>query len=264
MTKKTSDFFQMQKKAQNEADIYIYGSITNSKWEDTDVTASDFKEELKALGDVDVINLHINSGGGNVFGGHAIYNMLKTHKAKVNVYVDALAASIASVIAMSGDTIFMHENSMMMIHNSWIITAGNAKELRETADLIEKMDKSSNTAYLSKNSKISQTELEKMLQEDYWMTAQEALELGFADQIIEANQMAASITEEQLKRYSKVPESIVKDVEKVVDTSVIEGNAPDEKENTKEAMKVDRKQILERCETLKAEVEDFLISQNKF
>lgn len=190
--------------------------------------------------------------------------MLKTHKAKVNVYVDALAASIASVIAMSGDTIFMHENSMMMIHNSWIITAGNAKELRETADLIEKMDKSSNTAYLSKNSKISQTELEKMLQEDYWMTAQEALELGFADQIIEANQMAASITEEQLKRYSKVPESIVKDVEKVVDTSVIEGNAPDEKENTKEAMKVDRKQILERCETLKAEVEDFLIKKNKY
>ncbi|WP_414055198.1 head maturation protease, ClpP-related [Macrococcus equi] len=261
MTKKTSDFFQMQKKAQNEAEIYIYGSITNSKWEDTDVTASDFKEELKALGDVDVINLHINSGGGNVFGGHAIYNMLKTHKAKVNVYVDALAASIASVIAMSGDTIFMHENSMMMIHNSWIVTAGNAKELRETADLIEKMDKSSNTAYLNKNSKISQAELEEMLKEDYWMTAQEALDLGFADEIIGANQMAASITEEQLKRYSKVPESIAKDVEKVIDTSVIEENDKNNQVTIENSTKVDRKQILERCETIKAEVEDFLISQ---
>ncbi|MFC6292511.1 Clp protease ClpP [Macrococcus epidermidis] len=264
MTKKTSDFFQMQKKAQNEAEIYIYGPITNSKWEDSDVTASDFKEELKALGDVEVINLHINSGGGSVFGGHAIYNMLKSHKAKINVYVDALAASIASVIAMSGDAIFMHENSMMMIHNSWIVTAGNAKELRETADLMEKMDKSSNTAYLNKNSKVSQDQLEEMLKEDYWMTAQEAYELGFADEIIGANQMAASITEEQLKQYSKVPEAVAKDVEKVVDTSVIEEIVPDSQEKINKSTEVDRKLILERCKTIKAEVEDFLISQNKF
>lgn len=255
MPKKTIDFYQMKKKAKNEAEIYIYGEIVNSKYCDDDVTAGDFRDELKSLGDVDVINLHINSGGGSVFAGHAIYNMLKQHSAEIIVTVDALAASIASVIVMAGDTIKMHKNSMLMIHNSWIITMGNAKELRETADLMDKMDQSSNTAYLDKNKKVTEEQLNKMLQEDYWMTADEALELGFIDEVIDENQMAASITEEQLKRYSKVPENIIKDVEKVTDIHVLEKEKTNKQE--KSVGQVDRQAIIERCKLIKAEVDDF-------
>src|SRR5699024_3923674 len=106
---KKKTYFQMKKKAENKGEIYIYGDIVSNKWDDTDVTAVDFKKELDQLDNVSEIDVHINSAGGNVFEGHAIYNMLKMHKAKVNIYVDALAASIASVIAMSGDTIFRSE-----------------------------------------------------------------------------------------------------------------------------------------------------------
>ena len=106
--------------------MYIDGEIVTDEWKDSDTSAAGFRDALKSLGDVKEINLHINSPGGSVFEGIAIYNMLKQNKAKVNIYVDALAASIASVIAMSGDTIFMPSNSMMMIHNPYTVAFGNA------------------------------------------------------------------------------------------------------------------------------------------
>jgi len=86
---------------EKQAQIDIDGEITSSEWRDSDTSAAGFRNDLKALGDIDVINLHINSPGGEVFEGIAIYNMLKQHKAYINVYVDGLAASIASVIAMA-------------------------------------------------------------------------------------------------------------------------------------------------------------------
>ncbi|HDB5181134.1 TPA: Clp protease ClpP [Staphylococcus aureus] len=136
-------YFQMKRKSKSKGEIFIYGDIVSDKWFESDVTATDFKNKLDELGDISEIDVHINSSGGSVFEGHAIYNMLKMHPAKINIYVDALAASIASVIAMSGDTIFMHKNSFLMIHNSWVMTVGNAEELRKTADLLEKTDAAS-------------------------------------------------------------------------------------------------------------------------
>lgn len=212
MTNKLA-YFQMKKKAQNKGEIYIYGDIVSTKWDDSDVTAIDFKKELDSLGDVKEIDVHINSAGGNVFEGHVIYNMLKTHKAKINVYVDALAASIASVIAMSGDTIFMHKNSFLMIHNSWIMTVGNSRELRETADLLDKTDASSNHAYLDKATNISEEELKQLLEAETWLTADEALEKGFVDEILGANQTAASISKESAQRFKTVPDDIKQDID---------------------------------------------------
>lgn len=211
MTNKLT-YFQMKKKAQNKGEIYIYGDIVSTKWDDSDVTAIDLKKELDSLGDVNEIDVHINSAGGNVFEGHVIYNMLKTHKAKINVYVDALAASIASVIAMSGDTIFMHKNSFLMIHNSWIMTVGNSRELRETAELLDKTDASSNHAYLDKATNISEEELKQLLEAETWLTADEALEKGFINEILGANQTAASISKESAQRFKTVPDDIKKDM----------------------------------------------------
>src|SRR5690606_20024488 len=102
------------------------------------------------LGRVETLNVFINSPGGSVFQGQAIYNILKRQKARVNVYIDGLAASIASVIAMAGDTIFMPKNAMMMVHNPWTFSIGNAQDLRKEADTLDKIRETLIEAYLSK------------------------------------------------------------------------------------------------------------------
>ncbi|PTI80959.1 Clp protease ClpP [Staphylococcus xylosus] len=249
---KTKTYFQMNKKTQNKGEIYIYGDIASSKWDETDVTAVDFKNELNQLGDVSEIDVHINSAGGNVFEGHAIYNMLKMHKAKVNIYVDALAASIASVIAMSGDAIFMHKNSFMMIHNSWIMTLGNSKELRQTADLLDKTDQSSNNAYLDKATNLAEEELKQLLDAETWLTADEALEKGLADEILGASVIAASISKDSYQMFKHVPENIEKDIDKITDISDVQNNHQMTKpnESMSKAEKEARQQIINECNTL--------------
>ncbi|MEB8087202.1 Clp protease ClpP [Staphylococcus pseudoxylosus] len=250
---KTKTYFQMNKKTQNKGEIYIYGDIVSSKWDETDVTAVDFKNELNQLGDVSEIDVHINSAGGNVFEGHAIYNMLKMHKAKVNIYVDALAASIASVIAMSGDTIFMHKNSFMMIHNSWIMTLGNSKDLRQTADLLDKTDQSSNNAYLDKATNLSEAELKQLLEAETWLTADEALEKGLADEILGASEIAASISKDSYQMFKHVPENIEKDVDKITTVSDIqEDNTVETPQETMTRVEKESREIIKQnAENLK-------------
>ncbi|WP_436894589.1 head maturation protease, ClpP-related [Staphylococcus pseudoxylosus] len=250
---KTKTYLQMNKKTQNKGEIYIYGDIVSSKWDETDVTAVDFKNELNQLGDVSEIDVHINSAGGNVFEGHAIYNMLKMHKAKVNIYVDALAASIASVIAMSGDTIFMHKNSFMMIHNSWIMTLGNSKDLRQTANLLDKTDQSSNNAYLDKATNLSEAELKQLLEAETWLTADEALEKGLADEIIGASEIAASISKDSYQMFKQVPENIEKDVDKITTVSDIqEDNTVETPQETMTQVEKESREIIKQnAENLK-------------
>ena len=226
----TKKYFQIKKKTDKKGEIFIYGDIVSEEWFANEVTAPGFKQQLDELGNVSEIDVHINSSGGNVFEGHAIYNMLKMHKAKINIYIDALAASIASVIAMSGDTIFMHKNSFLMIHNSWIMTVGNAKELRDTADLLDKTDEASNQAYLDRALNISEEELKELLDAETWLTASEALEKGFIDEI------AASISDERYKLFKSVPSSITKQ----------DNNVTKHLEEQKL-----RRKIIKECETLK-------------
>lgn len=229
-------YFQIKKKTDKKGEILIYGDIVSEEWFTNDITAPGFKQQLDELGNVSEIDVHINSSGGNVFEGHAIYNMLKMHKAKINIYIDALAASIASVIAMSGDTIFMHKNSFLMIHNSWIMTVGNAKELRDTADLLDKTDEASNQAYLDRALNISEEELKELLDAETWLTASEALEKGFIDEILEPNEIAASISDERYKLFKSVPSSITKQ-----DNNVTKHLEEQEL----------RRKIIKECETLK-------------
>lgn len=206
------DFLTIKQKANkpSEAEMYIDGEITATQWDDTDTTAAGFRDALKSLGDVKEINLHINSPGGSVFEGIAIYNMLKQHKAKVNVYVDALAASIASVIAMSGDAIFMPANSMMMIHNPYTMAMGNADELRKAADDLEQITKSSVISYLDKaGDKLDEDTLRQLMDNETWLTAQEAVDYGLADEVIESNQAVASLNNPFAKRFKHLPKQLV-------------------------------------------------------
>ena len=160
-----------------------------------DVTPEDINRELDALGDVTEIHVRINSPGGGVFAGCAIYNSLKRHKAKIIVYIDGICASIATVPAMAGDVIIMSRAAMMMVHNPYFgFTNGGAKELRKQADDLDKFKEVSIGAYLTKVNITREEIIEKM---DYetWMNADEAKEYGFITEIegdSEANMMAIS------------------------------------------------------------------------
>jgi ATP-dependent Clp protease protease subunit len=135
-------YWEFKNKSADEADLYLYIEIASWGGGYAAHSAQSFKNELDALGDIKTLNIYINSPGGDVFEGNAIYNMLsrKAKNCQLNVYIDGLAASIASVIAMSGTKIIMPSNSMMMVHNAWCYTAGNSKNLRETANALDKID----------------------------------------------------------------------------------------------------------------------------
>lgn len=165
-----------------EADVYIFGDVTSWPWEESDVSSYTLSQELQSL-DADTINVHINSYGGEVAEGLAIYNMLRAHKAKVKTHCDGFACSIASVIFMAGDERIMGEASMLMIHNAWTYANGNASQLRKTADDLDKITEASVNAYLS-HVNIDKEALQKLLDAETWLLPSEALEMGFATSVI--------------------------------------------------------------------------------
>lgn len=176
----------------NSAEINIYGSIGSSWWDES-VSASQFSKDLKELGnDIEEITVRINSTGGSVYDGLAIRSLLKNHKASVTVMVDGLAASIASIIAMSGDKIVMAKGSMMMIHNPLSGGWGEAKDLREIADFLDKIRDSLVSVYASRTGKTTE-ELIELLDAETWMSAEEAVEMGFADQVEDEVTVSAGI-----------------------------------------------------------------------
>lgn len=167
-----------------EVDIYIFGDITSWEWFESDVSSYTLSKEIQALDpDIEVINVHINSYGGEVAEGLAIYNLLRNHKAKVRTYCDGFACSIASVIFMAGDERIMNAASLLMVHNAWMRTVGNADQLRKDADDLDKITQASIEAYKSRVN-ISEDEIKKLLDEETWILPSEALEMGFATAIV--------------------------------------------------------------------------------
>jgi len=204
------------KAAAKVGEVYIYGEITDFKWFDDDVTPTDIKDELKKLKDVDSINVYVNSPGGGVFAGVAIYNELKRLNKPVTSYVDGVAASIASLIVLAADKVVMPFNSMLMIHNPWTMTVGDANELRELADRLDKVtDSVLLETYQAKTGK-DRDELKEMLDAETWLSAEEAVELGFADVLEEEQKIAAcykgdnvefNSVEVQLNKFKAFPKS---------------------------------------------------------
>lgn len=189
---KGKKFWKFQAKEDGVGELFLYGEISSYSWWGDEVTPKQFKADLDALGDVTQINVYINSEGGDVFAGQAIYSMLKRHSATINVYVDGLAASIASVIAMAGDTVYMPKNAMMMVHNPWTIAMGTAEDFRKLADDMDKIRESIITVYKDKSG-MEENKIIELMDAETWMTAEEAVEYGFADEIEEDKQIAASL-----------------------------------------------------------------------
>ena len=181
-----------QGEAPKPAEVLIYGNI-GDRWNEDGVVASELVRDLSAL-QADTINVRINSYGGSVPDGLAIYNALRRHKAAINVFVDGVAISCASYIAMAGDTITMAKNAQMMIHGPWTIAAGNATDLREQADILDRYAKAMASAYADKSGKTYEDALALLTdRKDHWFLADEAKAEGFADEVGEEVAVAASL-----------------------------------------------------------------------
>lgn len=196
------NWYSMKAAANGSLSISIYDEIGFFG-----VNAADFKRTLDDYGPVAEINLSLHSPGGAVFEGLAIYNQLKNHPATVNVHIDGIAASIASLIAMAGDSITMPENAFMMIHKPWAVSKGDAEKLRENADLLDKVEKTLISAYRDQTG-LSDDDLSEMLAAETWLSGPEALELGFATSIAEPIEAAASFKSTFVERFNAMPESL--------------------------------------------------------
>lgn len=178
-------FWNFQDSTNNgTAELYIYGPIvSNASWWDDSVDAVQFSDDLKALGGKDV-TVHINSPGGDVFAAHAIHNQLIAYAGNVDVIIDGIAASAATIIAMAGARITMPTNSMMMIHNPAMGLDDHytADDLDKYANALRAVRQSIIAAYMKRVS-VDQTQIEQMMDAETWLTAQECVDLGLADAV---------------------------------------------------------------------------------
>jgi ATP-dependent protease ClpP protease subunit len=171
------------------AEVFLYGEIGPSFWGEG-VTAKQFADDLRAAGSAGLIDVRINSMGGDVFDGLTIYSLLNQHPAKVVVHIDGMAASIASVIAMAGDEIEIAEPATMMVHNAWGGVVGSAPDLRAYADRLDMASASIRDVYVARTGR-SVGEVSALMDAETWMTGPEAVASGFATRIVENLQMAA-------------------------------------------------------------------------
>lgn len=161
--------------------LFINGSIAEESWFDDEITPKMFKDELEAVdGDIEV---WINSPGGDCVAAAQIYNMLVDHNGDVNVFIDGIAASAASVIAMAGKKITMSPLAMMMIHNPLTMAFGNEEEMKKAIELLSEVKESIINAYEIKTG-LSRAKISRLMDEETWMNAKKAVELGFADEIL--------------------------------------------------------------------------------
>lgn len=197
----------------SSADLFFYGDIVSETWQsegyEDDMAPGDVKEFLDQLDGTENINIHINSGGGSVFGGIAIYNMLRRNNAHKTVYVDGLAASIASVIMMAGDEIVMPKNATVMIHKpsaSYFFTTKNADDLRKDAESLDTCQEAIMQTYMTK-AKVDKEEIEQKVNDETWLTGEEAAEL-FDIKVEEANDAVACAGSSMFFCYKNVPTSL--------------------------------------------------------
>lgn len=181
--------FRIQMKGEEAAEIYIYSDIGESWWGDG-VTAKAIADQLKELKGVKKIDVRLNSYGGDVFDGLAIYRQLTDHAAEVTTHIDGIAYSAASVIAMAGDNIRIANGGQIMIHDAWTIAIGNAEELRDTANRVDMTSQELAKLYAART-KRTETEVRDWMRAETWMTAQEAVDRGFADEIVDFQRAVA-------------------------------------------------------------------------
>lgn len=197
--------FQINDAAES-AELYIYDIVGVDMWGEG-VTAKGVAEALKELKSAKTINVRINSPGGDVFDGMAIRNQLLSSGKRITVDIDGIAASIASVIAMAGSEIRMAEGGMLMIHDAWSGTVGNADELRKTADVLDQVSGEIAGIY-ARRVKSDEKSMRKLMKAETWMTPSESLQAGFITSVSAPMNMAASIDPTRFK-YKNIPQQFL-------------------------------------------------------
>jgi len=192
------DWYRIEAKDDESAEIIIYDVIG---W-----PYNDAFDLVRSLGEITAKNItvRINSPGGDVFDGVAIFNALREHSAHVTTKIEGMAASMASVVALAGDEVQAHKNTMYMIHDPWVMLAGNQYDLREVADLLQKIGGNLLDIYYDK-SNIGKRELKAMMKEETWFTAAEAKDRGLIDTVLDTGAAKAKF---DLSIFANVPDDL--------------------------------------------------------
>jgi len=204
---------EIRNQTETAAELCFYGDINSEslgewqKYYPDDKAPKDVQDFLTQLDDVEEINVHINSGGGSVFGGIAIYNILKSHKAKINVYVDGIAASIASVIMCAGDTIYIPKNAMVMIHKPLSWCGGNADDMRKEADVLDQCQKVILNTYMQKAKEgVTEETINSLINAETWKNGAEWMEF-FNIETTESKEIAACASD-YFDNYEHLPDTL--------------------------------------------------------
>lgn len=247
--------YQILNAADDNLEVLIY-DVIGETWDGDGTTAKRFAKDLRAAGKPKTITVRINSPGGAVWDSVAIYNTLKQHKARVEVSIDGLAASGASVIAMAGDRVTMQPGALMMIHNPYGMAWGESKDMRKYADMLDKARDSIVVAYVEKTG-LTEDEVITLLDEETWMDADEAVTSGFADEISEDSVALAA-------HYSMddLPNNVPRQWQKRVQAIVAISKEDDEMTKTPPE-NTDNKATIEQLESLKGADAAFVLAQIK-
>lgn len=213
-------FLSVKNETLTSADLFFYGDIVSDwwgAWSDTDQYPEAIREFLKGCEGKD-LNIYINSAGGSVFAGIAIYNMLSRHKGFKTVHVDGMAASIASVIALAGDRVIVPSNAFLMIHKPWAECTGNADDCRKMADDLDAVEAGILNVYKAHLAEgVTIEDIQRMVAEETWLNGEEAAKY-FAVETGEAKAYAAKITE-TAQTYGKIPDQIIKSAQAARDNT---------------------------------------------
>lgn len=204
---------EIRNETETAADLCFFGDINSEslgewqKYFPEDKAPKDVQDFLDQLDGVTKINVHINSGGGSVFGGIAIYNILKRYNAEITVYVEGLAASIASVIAMAGDRIIIPKNAQMMIHKPSSIAWGNADDMRKEADILDGCQKVILNTYMQHTKEgVTPEQINALIDAETWKNGEEWQE--FFDIEVSEKSNIAACTSDYFERYNNLPETL--------------------------------------------------------
>lgn len=240
--KSTPKFYAMESTGNNETTVTLYDEIGAFG-----AGSKEFLGDLSKLAGQH-IHLRINSPGGSVVEGTAIYNALRRHQGGLTVHIDAMAASMASVIAMAGSPVYIADNALLMIHNPWTVSMGESKDLRKEADLLDKLKVNLRNAYVRKTG-MNETDISAMMDAETWLDAVEAVALGFADAIEEGVAAAATATPENLRaRFDtfakgKPMDNIEPTAAPEVEATVVSESAPVEQPATEPAPAVEAEPV---------------------
>lgn len=242
---KNRNFFQIKNATDTSADVFIYGDIisnTDWKWDENDVMPNDIKNLLDEHKGKN-INLYVNSGGGSVFAGLGIYNLLKRHDGHITAHVDGLAGSIASVIIFAADKIIAPSNSFIMIHNAWTYAMGNAKELMKQAQDLERIDEGILNTY-KENLKggVDIQTIKDMMDAETWMTGEEAAQYFNIETT--APVQAVACASDYFNNYKSTPKEL------------IQNEIEEKKEKLSLTVKIDASDLIKSIDELKEEIKN--------